>query len=799
MKSSLLKYTKQLEFDKILTIISEYAVSPQAKDRIINHVPTPEYFDALRRMDMTEAIHQVMERHNLPGISSIDGIGDICMRATKNGMLSMAELLKVRTMLKNADALSSWYETSSDSQITDELFYMLYSDGQLENDITRAIISDTEMSDQASTELADIRRRITATENSIRDRLDGIIRADATRKILQDAIITMRNGRFVVPVKAESRGSLKGLVHDVSQSGATYFIEPDAVVEANNRIMELMNDEAREIERILFVFSERVAEAAVRLSESYTAFIEIDQLLAKAKYAIEIKGTRPNLNNDGYINLKNARHPLIPSGRVVPINISMGEGYKILVITGPNTGGKTVTLKTVGLMSLMAMSGILLPVDEHSNISVFDSVFADVGDEQSIEQNLSTFSGHITNIVEILKNATDKSLVLLDELGAGTDPAEGAALAIAILERLHAIGAKAIATTHYGEIKVYAVKTDMIANASCEFNLDTLQPTYKVIMGIPGSSNALHIAQKLGMDQELISMAKNNIDAGTRQFEDVLKEMEKLRLDISQRDIESKTLHKEANQTLEQALSDVAKKRIESDKEYEHAVTKSRQMSADVEAAAHKLLEEMRSLKDSDIERQKVIQRAREIAKKDSIHLVRTLGEMSGKSYDELQPLEAVEVGQTAFITSLAQTGQIMSLPDENGYVQVKSGNIRTRVLKDTLKQPEAEGNNQKKSKPKETVKINQSNERSSRNELNLLGKTVDEAIIETDRFIDQALMGKLSTIYLIHGKGTGRLRSALQQHLRSLKTVKRFRLGGYGEGDSGVTIVELERSNEKN
>lgn len=794
MQISLLQYTKQLEFDKIATIVSEYAVSPEAKNRIINIIPSDDYYEVTELIDMTDSIYQLLQSNRIPTISASDGIVEICIRASKGGMLSMGELLKIKTILKNADSLSSWYTASSEPRITDEMFFMLYSDIHLEGDISHSILSETEMSDEASAELASIRRKIKQAENSIRDRLESIIRSDTTKKMLQDAIITMRNGRFVVPVKTESRGALKGLVHDVSQSGATYFIEPDTVVEANNRIMELMSDEAREIERILFSFSDRVAQVSLRITESYKSYISIDILLAKAKYALQIQATRPNINKEGYLNLKKARHPLIAKEKVVPIDISLGDNYRILVITGPNTGGKTVTLKTVGLLSLMAMSGILLPVTSNSDICIFDSIYADVGDEQSIEQNLSTFSGHITNIVKILRTATKDSLVLLDELGAGTDPAEGAALAIAILDRLHNIGCNAIATTHYGEIKAFAIETKGIENASCEFNLDTLQPTYHLLMGIPGSSNALAIAQRLGIDERIIKVAQDNISSENRQFEDVLKEMEKLRIDISEREILSQKLLDHAEQVLIEA--DIEAKRIanESNKEYERARTKSRQMSADVEAEAQRLLEEMRSLRDPDSERRDVIQRAREIARKDSRNLIRASQEVTNNNYEDLPFPEELYIGQTLFITTLGHTGQIIALPDENDNVLIKTGNIRTRVPKSTLRQLPTENSN--KTKGKGNTNTDVASERSSKNEINLLGKTVDEAILETDRFIDQAMFSKFTTIYIIHGKGTGRLRSALQQHLKTKKEVKSFRLGGYGEGDSGVTVVELERGN---
>ncbi|MCL2538708.1 MAG: endonuclease MutS2 [Oscillospiraceae bacterium] len=787
-------FSRQLEYNKILEFTAEHAVSSDAREEIAGLKPSGDVEAVAERLQMTNALTELLLNSRTPDISNVWGIGEIALRAKKGGMLSMSELLSVRTMMRNSRILESWYTAKEEPLATDTLFFRLFSDEGLSRDIGAAILSESEMSDDASAELKEIRRRILRAENSVRDRLDSIIRSAETKKLLQDPIVTIRSGRFVVPVKAESRAAFKGLVHDISQSGSTFFIEPQDVVDANNRIMELKGEEAREIERILFEFSERVSAVAERLSDSYGAFVAIDVLLAKAKYAISVNATNPKLNDRGYINLKKARHPLISKDSVVPIDLELGGEYSLLVITGPNTGGKTVTLKAAGLLTLMAASGILLPVAEGSEISVFDSVLADIGDEQSIEQSLSTFSGHVSNIARILEHAGRRSLVLLDEIGAGTDPAEGAALAMAILERLRSLGCKGIATTHYGELKAYALQTDGVSNASCEFDVNTLKPTFRLTIGIPGSSNALIIAERLGLDSALIEDARGNIDVSNLKFEEVLREMERMRESYTHKERVAEALLLESQETLKKAEKEAQRLADEAQKAYERAVNRSRQMSADVEASAQKLLEELKRLDNRKAdERQKVIARAREIARKDSLALLRDIPQKQGLSGEDLPALDDIIPGQEAFISSLGRTGEILSAPDKNGEVQIRAGYIKTRVHRDMLRAVPSAGADTK-SKPRTAAKGGDAQEtRSGRNEINLIGLTVDEAVMEAERFLDGAQLSRISTVYLIHGKGTGALRSALQQHLKKLKQVKSFRLAGYGEGDSGVTVVELK------
>lgn len=794
MKQDILKYANRLEFDKICMAISELAVCVKAKQKILETKPEVELYLAQQQLDLTDELYVLLAKNASPSIASISDIPEITMRAAKGGNLSMGELLKVRTMLRNARQLKAWYAGSPDGGAqADRLFYLLFEDHSLERKINDCILSDTEMSDDASRELFAIRKMIARAEGSIREKLDSMIRSSATQKYLQDAIVTMRGGRFVVPVKQEFKSEIKGLVHDVSSSGSTYFVEPAAVVEANNKIMQLKGEEMREIERILSIFTEQVAEIADVLKESYEVFIDIDVALAKAKYSLSLAATKPKLNTEGRIDLKKARHPLISRKDVVPIDVTLGAEYTVLVITGPNTGGKTVSLKTVGLLTLMAMAGILIPASEHSELCVFEQVLVDIGDEQSIEQSLSTFSGHIKNTSEILKSADETSLVLLDELGAGTDPAEGAALATAILERLRSHDSRVIATTHYGELKLYALETDGVQNASCEFDVDSLRPTYKLMIGLPGRSNALLIGEKLGLDRALIESAKRNMNAEDRRFEDVLHEIELLKSEIARREETIALREQQADQLVIQAKSDYDRIIADGKRELEAAKLKAKQLAGDVTSNAHKLLDELKKI---ESDKEKNTKAARQHVKTILNSGAERLYDMGGADVetdaDTLEPLADVKAGDAVYIVALAQIGEALSNADRNGNVEIKAGNIKTRVhLKDLRKPKQAP---KPKQKPKHAISsVSVQSNRGGQTEINLHGLTVDEAVLDVDRFLDDAVLSHISTVVLIHGKGTGALRAGLHRFLRTHKHVKQFRLGVYGEGEDGVTIVELK------
>ncbi|NLL92154.1 MAG: endonuclease MutS2 [Ruminococcaceae bacterium] len=792
MKNDIMRYSERIEFEKIIDSVSEIAVSEDAKNKIKGIIPMTEKENVENELRLTGAVFDMLQKGGYPGISSVSGITEIAVRSRKSGILSMGELLKVRKMLRNSETLQKWYLSFGEKSEVKHLFENLYTDKTLERDIYDSILSEEEISDNASRELASVRAKISKMESSIRDKLNDIIKSGETNKYLSDSVVTMRGGRMVVPVKAEHRNAIKGLVLDVSQSGSTFFVEPEAVVETNIKIMELKAEEQREIDRVLMKFSTRVADISFELERSFYSYIHIDVLLAKAEYAFLTRSVVPKVNSDGVIKLKKARHPLIPKETVVPIDIEIGEDYDRLIVTGPNTGGKTVSLKTVGLLTLMAMSGIMIPAEEESEISVFENILVDIGDEQSIEQSLSTFSGHIKNIAEILDIANDKSLVLLDELGAGTDPAEGAALAVAILERLGEKNSKVIATTHYGELKIYATETDRVENASSEFDLKTLKPTYRLIVGMPGRSNALVIAKRLGFDDELIESAQGNMDKGRMQYEAAIEKVEKIKDELNRKKNVAEREIKKAKEAYRKAKSESDTLIEESKKEYDRAVYRSKQLMLDVEATAEKLMGELREIKNSG-ESDSAMKRTRDILKKD--HFDVKFDRICDDISDDLLPVDKIIVGDRVFSTELSSVCEIISDVDEGGTVEILAGSLKMRVDCDSLRQLKKSETKVKNTGvlPKKQRTVTANVGRRSGNELNLIGKRLDEAMIELELFLDNAILGNQNTLYIIHGKGTGVLREGVTDFLRRHKGIKNFRQGSFGEGDSGVTVVELK------
>ncbi|MEA4912846.1 MAG: endonuclease MutS2 [Oscillospiraceae bacterium] len=784
-----LTYEARLEFDKVLAQIAEHACSAAAKAALLATQPETELYKAYELLEVTDALFVQLSRAGSPSISAVSDIPELCMRAEKGGMLGMGELIRIRSMLRNARALNAWYNGGG-AAVCDALFYALYEDVTLERRLGDAILSETEMSDDASPQLREIRRLIRKAESSVRDKLDAILRSSATQKYLQDAVVTLRGGRFVVPVKQEPKNEITGLGHDVSSSGSTYFVEPAAVVEANNRIMELKGEELKEIDRILGVFSEEISGIGQRLRDSYAAFVQLDAALAKAKYAAERACAKPLLNDEGRIVLKKARHPLIPKNTVVPIDLTLGVDYNALVITVPNTGGKTVTLKTVGLLTLMASSGIPVTANDGSELCVFSRVLVDIGDEQSIEQSLSTFSAHIKTTAEILRVADEQSLVLLDELGAGTDPAEGAALATAILERLRSRGCRVLATTHYGELKMYALETDGVQNASCEFDVATLRPTYRLNIGIPGRSNALLIGEKLGLDKTLLDDARRSMKQEDRRFEDVLNEIEALKSELSRKQDEIEAQKLSAEETVRQGKAEYERLAREGRRELDAAKLRAKQIASDVQANAYKLMDELKKLEmDKDKNVQEARRRAKAIANSDKLYdMADPVAEFEA---DNLPKLTTVAPGDAVYVAALRASGTAMSAPDAKGMVEVQTGSVKTRVSLAELRRPPAAP--KKKARTVSAAAVMGADVRSGQNEINLLGKTVDEAVLEVDAFIDSAVLSHINTVYIIHGRGTGALRTGIQQHLRTMRQVKSFRLGKYGEGEDGVTVVELK------
>ena len=792
-------YLKSLELDKIIARAAGMAVCSETKKKLLALQPLTDPDEVRFALSQTDAISSLLLKNGSPRFGGVEGVDKIVRRAVKGGVLSMGELLMVAGTLRNFQNLVAWYGLSDHDMLpTDDLFYALAPQPGLEKQITDAILSPEEMADSASNTLFDLRRKIRATENSIRDKLDMIVRNQTTSRYLQEAVVSLRNGRYVVPVKAEHRGDIGGVIHDVSSTGATIFVEPTAVVEANARIMQLRSQEQAEIERILVSFTGQVAGLEPMFTYSYEAMLDIDVLLAKARLALEQKAWLPQVADDMSFSLKKARHPLIDPAKVVPVDVALGKDYDTMVITGPNTGGKTVTLKTAGLLCAMAQCGFLIPAHESSTVCVFQEYLVDIGDEQSIEQSLSTFSGHMKKITGILEKAWKGTLVLLDELGAGTDPAEGAALAVSIIEELRRQGARVMATTHYAEMKVFALETPGVVNASCEFDVESLRPTYKLSVGVPGKSNAFLISEKLGIPSRIIEAAKSHMDNDDKRLDSVLSQLDDLKLQLKEGQDEIDRLKYEAAHQLESAQKKREELIRQGENELQAAREKAKQVAQQVQAEAYALTDELRKLqKDEKTSAAQRAIRAREIAKKDTEKLLNQ-SDVVHPIKKECVPLKEVRVGQEVVIAELDQPATVVNLPDRNGMVEVRAGIIKTKVPLKGLRAPDK----MKKAPaaPKRSAAKREGGhttldrvQRTASMEADLRGLTVEEALMETDQYIDHAVLSGQSEIWLIHGKGTGALRSAIQQHLKGHKNVKSFRLGRYGEGEAGVTVVELK------
>ena len=787
-------YKKTLELDKVLARAVQLCTCRETKEMMQDLQPceTPE--DERYALEQTNAINSLLIKNGSPRFGSVSEVRRVVAHAQKGGILSMGELLEIAATLRNFAGLSQWYGLSEhDMMPTDDLFYSLAPQPVLERQISDSIISPEEMADTASTTLADLRRKIRQTEDSIRTKLDAIIKNSTTNKFLQDAVVSLRNGRYVVPVRAEYRGEVGGVIHDVSSSGATVFVEPTAVVEANARIMQLRAQEQEEITRILSAFSAQVGSLEPQFSYSYDAMLKIDLLLAKARLAIEQGAFMPAVSDTIHFKLNKARHPLIDKKKVVPVDIALGDEYDTLVITGPNTGGKTVSLKTAGLLNAMAQYGFLIPAHESSVVCNFREYLVDIGDEQSIEQSLSTFSGHMKRISGILELAGHGTLTLLDELGAGTDPAEGAALAVSILEQLRRQGSLLMATTHYAEMKVYALETPGVVNASCEFNVETLMPTYKLSVGVPGKSNAFLISSKLGIPQNIIDAARSHMSNDDKRLDSVLAQLDdlKLQLKVAQGDAEK------ARYEAEHALESAEKKRDElikkGEQELEDARRRAHDLMQNVQNEAYALTDELRRIqKDEKTSAAQRAVRAREIARKDTETLLKKT-DSKPKPAREFVPLKEVQIGQEVLIAELNQLATVTARPDRNGMVEVRAGIMKTKVPLSGLCVPDKMDKRPAREPRRSSTRVQLDKSRKASMEINLLGYTVDEALAEVDKFLDSGMLRGQQTLYIIHGNGTGALRTAIQKHLRTHKAVKSFRPGRYGEGENGVTVVELK------
>lgn len=789
------KYHISLELPKIFLTLSEMTSCEEARLAALSLQPSGDFFEVQKRLSETEAAHILIAKFGAPSFGGLINVNNQLSRASSGGTLSMRELLDISCDLRVIRGITEWRSKSAgmDTAI-DDLFNSLYTNKYLEDKINNAVLSDTEMSDNASPALKDIRRHKRLEESKIRDKLDGMIRSPKYKSSLQDAIITQRNGRFVVPVKAEHRSEVSGMVHDTSGSGATVFIEPAAVIEANNRIKVLESRERDEIERILSELSEEAGSFADTIKISCESAAELNLIFSKAQLAYKMKATMPIINSRGVIELKKARHPLLDPKKAVPIDVSLGDKYDSLVITGPNTGGKTVSIKTIGLLTLMAECGLFIPANENSSIAVFKNVFADIGEEQSIEQSLSTFSAHMTTIVYISNNVDESSLVLIDELGAGTDPVEGAALAVAVLEDLRRKGAKIAATTHYSELKEYALRTNRVENASCEFSVDTLKPTYKLITGIPGRSNAFAISQKLGLSKEVIDAAAKLISEENTRFEDVVDTLQKTRLEMEKEKEKTAEMQNEIDEIKKKAENELSLAKQKGETQILMAQNEAKRILENAKRAAASLMMELDRLKREQSNEKNASEMARKAKAALKQHL-NTIDDMTyerndfdGDDDDYVLP-RPLKTGDNVFVKTLGTEAEVVSL-DKNGNAEVKAGVMKMKVKASELRLLTP------KKKPKKQSLYRSVKEKtlpSGKSSVDLRGESVEEAIADLDMFIDGVLRSGLNELTIIHGKGTGTLRRAIQQHLKDHPNIKSYRTGVYGEGEEGVTIAELK------
>ena len=788
------KNHKTLELDLILEKLAAECSCDDAKDLARGLKPACDMAEVEMLLQQTEDAFSLLARFGGPSFSGLKNVNNSLHRAAAGGSLNPKELLDIAYCLRALRTLDEWRNHSSGVKTSLDFFFEgITSNKYLETKILSCIVSEEEIADKASDTLFDIRKKIRSKENSIREKLDSLIHSSHYQQFLQEAIITQRNGRFVVPVKAECRGNVPGLVHDTSSTGATVFIEPASVVDANNDIKVLQGKERDEIMRILYELSAESGDFAESIKHSYESAIRLNLIFAKAHLAYKMKATKPILNNEGIICLKKARHPLIDPKKVVATDIALGDEYDTLVITGPNTGGKTVSLKTLGLLTLMTMCGLLIPVADRSRVSVFNNILVDIGDEQSIAQSLSTFSSHMVNIIDIMKKADDKSLILIDELGAGTDPVEGAALAVSIIEALREKGAIIAATTHYAELKAYALDTPGVTNGCCEFDIETLRPTYKLLIGVPGRSNAFAILKHLGMTQDVIDNAKAIVGSDNRDFEAVLEKLEASRHALEEERKVAEEMTERARKTEEKAQSEMDKIETLTARELDKAKREAQKLIDAAERKSSQFLLELDKLK-----KEQTSSNATEIARKTRRAVKAQMGEMDDLinpneladnwDYDYKLPRNPVP-GDRIVIKGIGE-GEVLEFKNNN--VFVKSGLLKTRVkLSDImiLDKP--------KKKPVKTQhNVYRTSSRADadvKTEIDMRGETVDEALSELGLFIDRCVLNNIEEIRIIHGKGTGALRSAVTDYLKTHPNVSEYRLGRYGEGENGVTIAKLK------
>ena len=781
------KAIKTLEFDKVLEILSQFCTVDAARDEILKIRPSVSAEEIKKRLKETSDAKALIEVKSYPSFSGVKDITAHLNRAEKGATLSMAELLDIASLLSEASSAAVYFNQLSENNSLCDYANKISCNKFLNDRITTCIVSEEVMADNASPVLYDIRRKIRNAQNKVRDTLQKYVSGGENSKYLQENIITMRGGRYVIPVKSEYKNEIKGLVHDASGSGATVFIEPMAVVEANNELRTLESKEKAEIERILSELTSEVLRFSPNLLGNFVTLKQLALIFAKARMSLEYNCCEPQINNRKYIRLLQARHPLLNRDTVVPIDVYIGKSFTTLVITGPNTGGKTVTLKTIGLFCLMAQSGLHIPAQDGSEVPVLEGIHADIGDEQSIEQSLSTFSAHMVNIVDILSRFTPNSLILFDELGAGTDPIEGAALAQSILERVTSCGCLCAATTHYAELKAYALEADKVTNASCEFDIDTLKPTYKLNIGMPGRSNAFAIAKKLGLSDNIIKSSQAKINGETRSFEGLIGKLEQTRIELENQRQRAEKLKKQAEEMFDKS----EKQRLEFNRRME-------QESAKAEKKANELLERARSSADyvfdqlQEIQRKKDSQNFKEELERSRQNVRKALGvsentqSSGGKIELKYVPPRDFLKGDKVLLSDFGKTGEILSIDGENAVVQVGSAKLKTKLK--SLRLIEEKQSDKKKAishSPRKATEI--------KTETDVRGLIGDDAIFVVDKFLDDAVLSGLENIRIIHGKGTGALRKALWDYFKRDPRIKSYRLGTFGEGDAGVTVVTLK------
>ena len=787
------KSIRVLELPRLLTMLERHAVSAEAKARVQRLAPADDYGEVSRLLDETDAARKMILLRGSPTFAGVKPVAEPLGRAERGGALNTRELLDIAGVLANARRVRDYYREDDEGTAIDRMFLALHPNRFLEEKITSAILDENEIADTASAELAEIRRHKRAAAAKGRQILQRIISSPSYRSVLQDALITQRGGRFVVPVKAECRGELPGLVHDTSSSGATLFIEPMGVVQANNELKELEAKEEKEIDRILYALSSEAAGFSRDILWDYDLLVRLDLIFARGELSCEMNAMRPALRKDGSVYLRHARHPLLDPAKAVPIDIELGRSFDTLVITGPNTGGKTVSLKTLGLLCLMAQCGLHIPSDDRSEVSIFTAVLADIGDEQSIEQSLSTFSAHMKNIVQILDEADEHSLILFDELGAGTDPVEGAALAIAVIEQARTQGAKIAATTHYAELKTFAMTTAGVENASCEFDVETLCPTYRLLIGIPGKSNAFAISKRLGLSESVIEKAKAQMDSESIRFEDVLTQLEQKRQQLEKEKVEVDRLYQQREED--------ARKAREFRTQMERAKENARSRG---EAEAKRLLAEAKSAADETFraldalrkEQRKLDAQQMNAQRAQIMHGLKEARESVGVRDESAEPIprpsRPIRAGDLVEIPGTKRQAEVTAVKGD--VLALRAGALQMRVKADEVRLIEDdERAAAKKKTPQFAPSQRILHAAAAARELDIRGMETLEAESVLASYIDSAVLAHLETVTIIHGKGTGALRKAVHEQLRRNKAVKSFRLGNFGEGESGVTVVELK------